>query len=478
MLTGLKLRNFKTWRDTGRINLSPVTAFFGSNSSGKTSILQSLLMLRQTVEDPDRNQTLALNGLVDLGTYEDVVFGHRRDLPLSIYLKWTSREHVEVIDFAAQVRKKQSLILSSSDLSLETEINLSSKSPNVRQMTYTVGDTNGDVGAVSGITFGMVRTGDAKDRYKYELDSNAYEFKRNQGRVWLLPDPVKCYGFPPQARARYQNASILSDIEFRFEEICETIRYLGPLRNDPQREYTITGSAPRDVGKRGELAINALVAARDSDRMISRGWTRGSKRRRLTKKLPMESVIGAWLSELGLISSFDLRKLDERGTLYRMNVKLRSNSAPVLLTDVGFGVSQVLPVLVMLAYAQDGDTLVLEQPEIHLHPAVQSGLADIILETALTRNVQIIFESHSEHLLMRLQRRIAEVEFGHNLSVKPSDVSLYFCRQTAKGSSIEELDLDLFGNITNWPAEFFGDPLADRIAMLDASKRRKRAGEE
>ncbi len=187
----------------------------------------------------------------------------------------------------------------------------------------------------------------------------------------------------------------------------------------------------------------------------------------------MESVIGAWLSELGLISSFDLDMLDERQTLYRMNVRLRSGAPQVLLTDVGFGVSQVLPVLVMLAYAQDGDTLVLEQPEIHLHPAVQSGLADIILETALTRNVQIILESHSEHLLMRLQRRIAEEEFGRNLRVKPSDVSLYFAKQTPKGSHLERLEIDLFGNIVNWPAEFFGDPLADRIAMLDAAKRRK-----
>ena len=76
---------------------------------------------------------------------------------------------------------------------------------------------------------------------------------------------------------------------------------------------------------------------------------------------------------------------------------------------------------------------------------------------------------------MRLQRRIAEVEFGNHLKVSPSDVSLYFCKQTLKGSQLDRLEMDLFGNIVNWPTDFFGDPLADRVAMLDATQRRKKA---
>ncbi len=272
MLTGLRLQNFKTWRDTNDIKLSPVTAFFGTNSSGKTSILQSLLMLRQTVEDSDRNQTLALNGIVDLGTYQDIVFNHDKSLPLRIHLDWESSRPVDVIDLAAQVQKKKSVLLSSNELSFETEIRSDRKAPYVQQMSYRVGY----------YSFLMSRSDDAKGRYK--LESNLYDFKRSQGRAWQLPEPVKCYGFPQQAKVYYQNASVLYDVEFEFEGICETIRYLGPLRNDPQREYSITGSAPRDVGKRGEYTVNALVAARNAHQMISRGWTKGFNNRRLTKK--------------------------------------------------------------------------------------------------------------------------------------------------------------------------------------------------
>ena len=87
---------------------------------------------------------------------------------------------------------------------------------------------------------------------------------------------------------------------------------------------------------------------------------------------------------------------------------MSSSSVTTSLTDVGFGVSQVLPVLVLLYYVPEGSTVLMEQPEIHLHPAVQSGLADVMLSVADVRNVQIVVESHSEHLMRRLQRRVAE----------------------------------------------------------------------
>lgn len=457
MLTQFELANFKSWRQTGKIDLAPVTAFFGANSSGKTSILQGLLMLRQTVENPDRNQTLALSGLADLGTYQDIIYGHQEKSPLRIFVEWKSADQIQVFNIIERARKKSSIVEESNILSLKTEIDIKSTQANIREMTYAVGQS----------TFSMIR----KAEGEYELISNKYDFKRSPGRVWPLPHPTKFYSFPDQVRLYYQNASFLSEIEFEFEKTCRNIRYLGPLREDPKREYIFSGGAPRDVGTRGELAINALIASRLAERKISRGWTTSNHSRRM-RRIPIEQVIAQWLAELGLISSFELEPLDDRGTLYRVNVRRRTTSTPVLLTDVGFGVSQVLPVLVMLAYAQDGDTLILEQPEIHLHPAVQSGLADIILETALTRDVQIIVESHSEHLLSRLQRRIAESQFSNCLRVEPSDVAVYFCKQTEAGSRLEQLDIDLFGNIVNWPEEFFGDPLADRIAMLEAEHRR------
>ena len=92
-----------------------------------------------------------------------------------------------------------------------------------------------------------------------------------------------------------------------------------------------------------------------------------------------------------------------------------------LITDVGFGVSQILPVLVLCFYAPKGSTIILEQPEIHLHPAVQAGLADVLIDAYKRRDVQIIVESHSEHFLRRLQRRVAEEALPND------DLAVYFC---------------------------------------------------
>ncbi len=118
-------------------------------------------------------------------------------------------------------------------------------------------------------------------------------------------------------------------------------------------------------------------------------------------------------------------------------------------------------------YVPEGSTIILEQPEIHLHPAVQSGLADVFIDVIKNRGVQIILESHSEHLLHRLQRRIAEEQ------LTPDDVALYFTKIEDGESKLDELDVDPYGNIRNWPQNFFGDEMGDLAAMTEAAMQRQ-----
>jgi len=149
--------------------------------------------------------------------------------------------------------------------------------------------------------------------------------------------------------------------------------------------------------------------------------------------------------------------------LFEVKVKKTATSSEVLLPDVGFGVSQVLPVLALCYYAPENSTLIFEQPEIHLHPSVQAGLADVFIDVIKNRNMQIIFESHSEHLLLRLQRRIAEEQ------VSNEEVALYFADSSQAQHGLKPLEVDLFGNITNWPADFFGDRFQDIAGREKAS---------
>lgn len=111
--------------------------------------------------------------------------------------------------------------------------------------------------------------------------------------------------------------------------------------------------------------------------------------------------------------------------------------------------------------------MLIEQPEIHLHPSVQAGLADVFIDAIQKKNIQIVLESHSEHLLRRLQRRVAEEKVNNDF------VKLYFCSNDTTQSKLTNLEMDLFGNIINWPDNFFGDEIGEMTAMNEAIIERK-----
>jgi predicted ATPase len=150
-------------------------------------------------------------------------------------------------------------------------------------------------------------------------------------------------------------------------------------------------------------------------------------------------------------------------------VQVRDGGTEALLTDVGFGVSQVLPVVTLLQYVPKHSTVILEQPEIHLHPLAQANLADVLINAAIHRKVQVLVESHSEHLLLRLQRRIAEG------AVESDGIKLYFCHTQRGVSKLEQLRLDLLGQIENWPEHFMGDAFGETYAAEKARLKRMQA---
>jgi predicted ATPase len=455
MITELSFINFKSWKQIERMRFAPITGLFGTNSSGKTSILQLLLMIKQTVESTDRLQVLDFGNEkspANLGSFRDVIYSHEAPGKLEWSIHWKLTQPLKV----KNPEDKNVDLFVGEELGFNVEIAESEKKRLV---------VNKIIYSFAGRDFIMRRKPTTKENYELIAASSDFRFIRTQGRVWGLPAPVKCYGFPNEVNARFQNAGFLSDLQLEFERLFTGTKYLGPLRDYPKRQYAWSGAEPVDMGLRGERVVEAILAARESGLLISRG-----------KRRPPESLeqrVAAWLKELRLIDAFHVEPIaKEGGNIYRVRVRQNPNSPEVLITDVGFGVSQILPAIVLSYYAPKGSIIILEQPEIHLHPAVQAGLADVMIDAVKTRNIQIIFESHSEHLLKRLQRRIAEQKLS------PDTMALYFCESENGGSRLTPLDVDLFGNILNWPKEFFGDQFGEMAAMTKAAMERKKAEEK
>lgn len=180
-------------------------------------------------------------------------------------------------------------------------------------------------------------------------------------------------------------------------------------------------------------------------------------------------MIAYWLKEMGLVEYFLVDEIKEGSGIFQAKVQVRENSPEVLLTEVGFGVSQILPVLTLLYYVDEGSTILMEQPEIHLHPLAQAGLADVMISVSRRRNIQIIVESHSEHFLLRLQRRMAEQQ------VNADDIELYFCDVDGPKTKLSSLEIDENGVISNWPRHFFGDAFGETAAAQKARLKRRKS---
>lgn len=451
MITELSFANFKSWESVSAMRLAPITGLFGANSSGKTSILQLLLMLKQTIESTDRAQVLEFGdekSLTNLGSFRDVVYDHARSGKLTFAVHWNLPRQLQV----PRPDDSSQTLFTTGQLTFACELGENgSERLAVANLEY----------GLPGHRFGLARKGQSGGKYELISEGDEFRFVRTQGRPWDIPAPVKFYGFPDQVYAYYQNAGFLSQLQLAFESLFGRLYYLGPLREFPQRYYAWKGSEPADMGRRGERVVDAMLAARARGATISPGYRR--------KRLTLEQRVASWLKELGLIHSFSVKPVALDSSIYQVLVQKTPSSAEVLITDVGFGVSQILPVLALCYYAPEGSIILLEQPEIHLHPSVQSGLADVLIDAMKNRKVQIVVESHSEHLLRRLQRRVAEQALG------VEETALYFCEASAQGSRLTQLDVDLFGNISNWPKDFFGDDFGEMAAMTTAAMERKKA---
>lgn len=427
MFKRLYLRNTKIWAEQlweDGVELAPITLFLGPNSAGKTSILHLPLLLKQTFESGDRLLDLNLGGqptdIVDFGTYEELVHDHDTKLEVGFGL-----------EFEGEIRGK-----GRTRVAYRVTYALAGAAPVIQSLEIKEG----------GDTFGATR----QSKGGYLLQAPGYTPRQINHR----PDarrtfqPERSLMFSAEALAELGEARArIQDLGLGMSQAIGGVAYLGPLRERPERSYMWNRQSPGDIGSRGERAVHALLASANTRTKPKEGEDGGPGW--LVEK------VSSWLDRLGIADGL---VLERQGRSRYFEVIITSKAgARANIMDVGFGVSQVLPMLVLAYFVPRGTTILAEQPEIHLHPRAQVGLAELMVEVARERGVQFLIETHSEYLFRRLQYLLADGK-----KITQEECQLYFIdRHEGDTAHLERLQVDAFGRVANWPRHFFGDAVGE-----------------
>ena len=482
MIKTLRLQDFKAFKDSGDVHVKPLTVLAGPNSGGKSSVLQSLLLLKQTLEAPTDVQ-LSLDGAyLQFSSFSELSFGKPSPPQSKVEFNFgleTGLPSDMVSDLLPEI------LLPETPADEEDEV----KFTNDIRLSFRHNSQEGKSGVAINrfhVTSSLVGTdtlwelvGTLRDG-KYRVVTSGDELTVPEHYKDHKTDDARFRHFIPQFLVSNENESERGHQLFiplhpifsfplieLWKELDDNLEYLGPLRERPQRAYLHSGNPMTKIGERGEYAAQILWLERNSK--VDYLPELGAQPRNVT----LIEAVNDSFARLGLLQNVNVKS--QESIMYQILFRLGGPRARKVVTiaDVGFGISQLLPILVLGLRSDSSSLLLLEQPEIHLHPRLQANLADFLL-TLSSRGRRLIVETHSEHFINRLRRRIAE----DSTDTLQSYVNILFVNppQNGQGASIEPLTIDRFGVIENWPQDFLPEA-ADEAEAIFAAGLQKRGRE-
>ncbi len=440
MLKEIRIKNFKCLKDTGTIEIKPLTFLVGPNSSGKSSLFQFLLALRQTSQCQDDDYPLILQDYVDLGSYNDLIYGHdeRNELEINFSFRVMKGKEVIVKYYSyifdlLKVRRRGKI---GSKIFLE-KINY--------QGPFTFVDiVEGNEGEDSNnIRFAKFK----ESKFKYVNIEITREPKSNNFNLkFLAPDELKDRQFLCQVGHFFRIMRIKGEVfPIPFFELSEdvekylsTLFHIGPLREEPQRVYTGAGIIPKDVGKTGKWSVDALLVETEAQRKAK-----------------------YWLERFGIASDIYIRELRKGSKRYEVILKDVHTGMEVNLTDVGFGTSQVLPIVIESYIVPDNSTILLEQPEIHLHPRAQAMMGELLVDVIKNSNKFFIVETHSDLILAKVCTLVASKD------ISIDDLVIYYFDPKSTGTEITKIKVNQDGQYENFPLGFFEERYEEALKKAE-----------
>lgn len=437
MFESLRVKNFRSIRDSGEVKLSDLNVFVGPNNSGKSSILYALMMMKMTLESKNENMVLiTTTPELDLGSYLDLIRDGNTEHRLMLKFKLNDPSVIAPFTVFAEYGKGKHNAYA--DIQAEFCFD---KDRNTIEVVSFIG--------------------------KDHLGNKILSVKKTEDGSWKIIGPfgrlvkhlqVKFINFIPRVipfgpRPRYELAAQVERWGFastirvqELSELVEKLRYVAPIRERIPRHGIVGTMVYSELTPSGQNLMRVLSS---SDIISTRG------------KAAIDEL-NYWLGKkFKLLKNVELIDIDKSGTVKTLIADVPRGSQKINLASMGCGISQLVPVVVQTVLLPKSGCLLVEQPEIHLHPSAQADLADLFIGN-MTGKRQFIIETHSEHFVLRLRRRIAEGK------INPKRIGIFFVEKQGGLTRIRKLTLKPNGHFEEWPARFFEEGFREAIAIAEA----------
>lgn len=456
-LTSLKLVNFKKFENFEIDLTKRLILLVGPNSVGKTSIIKAILALKQTFSNENDHDVFNARGsLVDLGTYQDYI--HNHDI---------SKDFMFSGEIAIPEKKIKSIDIEVERVAFEIKYGFNNESDQAYLVSIEFNFFNGSEKFTISLSSKKNSKGGrndldyiieiknierfAKDSMFVDLFLKAQKNSLGKGKIFYKLNSK----FNLEASKLNNNNELFYaklsqnfvDESIKSLKMCfdDGFSYIGPIRQKPER-FSVRNSYFKYVGSSGENTASVLTNL----------YSHQGKR-------PNFNKINEDFSFL-FKKNIDVKSDDELTKIRIVNINTgRSES----ISDVGFGISQILPIVTQLNICEKDQRLILEQPELHLHPESQTKLAKLF--SMGLKSKKFLIETHSEHLIRGIQLAIHDSYKKQDGIISNSDVSIIYVSEGDEGIKTKIMKLDSLGKMEErWPDGFFDQAYKFTMVMLGA----------
>lgn len=421
-IESIEICGFKSISDKISVIIRPLTVVAGANSSGKSSAMQILLILKQTLESSYDPGAIQINGNNIQFTDLKQIFNSStlRDMKIDVKISFDGGKFINA-KYAVNVKNRE-IIIDSFSYGQSSKNITTLKDGGVESDSEEIEEYNN-----------LIKS------FKSKNEKTSIQYVRE--RCFLVP-----FAFFERGSEKNRvvtKMSLPAQPISRARDLITSTIHLPGLRGNPERIYPLTVTEERFPG-RFENYVAGII------------WRWQEKNSKEFKELKTQ------LKYIGLTGDLKVKRVSDAGIEIYVGKNRDNTGGLVSIADVGLGVSQILPILVALIQAKRGQTVFVEQPEIHLHPMAQSKLT-MIFATAMKRGVRIVVETHSSNLLLAIQTSVARGEMPYQ------DIVLHWFTKGEQGKTcLTTANLERDGSFGDWPADFDDTLLDQQDAYLDA----------